>query len=186
MAALFGAKRPDARPHMTSLRSIAIFEAAKGALVILAGCGLLALVHHDLQANAEMLVRHFHLNPASRNPRIFLHATDAITDVRLWLFAAGAAAYASMHFVEAYGLWRERSWAKWLAAVSDGIYLPVEIYELFTRVTWPKVRVLVTNAAIVLSMLGSLLVHRKTTARKSHCARRRHGSSPRTAFSKSQ
>lgn len=40
-----------------------------------------------------------------------------------------------MRFVEAYGLWRERRWANWLAAISEGIYLPVEIYELFARVT---------------------------------------------------
>lgn len=123
------------RPTTTGLRSIAVLEAAKGLLVLLVGCGLLALIHHDLQANAEALVQHFHLNPASRYPRIFLRAADALTDVRLWLLAAGAAAYAGMRSVEAYGLWRERSWANWLAAISEGIYLPVEIYELFARVT---------------------------------------------------
>ena len=145
----------------TCIRSIAVFEAAKGLLVLLVGCGLLALIHHDLQANAEELVRHLHLNPASRYPRIFLHAADALTDVRLWLLAAGAAAYAGMRFLEAYGLWRERSWAKWLAVISEGIYLPVEIYELFGRVTWPKVTVLVTNIAIVAYMLCSLIAENR-------------------------
>jgi uncharacterized membrane protein (DUF2068 family) len=56
-----------------------------------------------LQANAEALVRHFHLNPASRYPRIFLHATDALTNMRLWPFAAGATAYAAVRFIEASG-----------------------------------------------------------------------------------
>ena len=153
------------RATTTSLRSIAVFEAAKGLLVLLVGCGLLALIHHDLQANAEALVRHLHLNPASRYPGIFLRAADALTDVRLWLLAAGAAAYAGMRFLEAYGLWRERSWAKWLAAISGGIYLPVETYELFGRVTWPKVTILVTNIAIVADMLSSLAAEKQERRR---------------------
>ncbi|MCZ7627423.1 MAG: DUF2127 domain-containing protein [Candidatus Methylomirabilis sp.] len=41
-----------------------------------------------------------------------------------------AAGYASVRFVEAYGLWLERRWAEWFAAVSGGIYIPFEIYEL--------------------------------------------------------
>jgi uncharacterized membrane protein (DUF2068 family) len=153
------------RSTFTGLRSIAVFEAGKGLLVLLVGCGLLALIHHDLQAHAEALVRHFHLNPASRYPRIFLHAADALTNVRLWLLAAGAAAYALLRFLIAYGLWRQRSWAKWLAAISEGIYLPVEIYELFGRVTWPKVTVLVTNIAIVTYMICSLVAEKRDRTR---------------------
>jgi uncharacterized membrane protein (DUF2068 family) len=153
------------RATTTSFRSIAVFEAAKGLLVLLVGCGLLALIHRDLQANAEALVRHLHLNPASRYPQIFLRAADALTNVRFWLLAAGSAAYAGMRFLEAYGLWRERSWAKWLAAISEGIYLPVEIYELFARVTWPKVTILVTNIAIVAYMVCSLAAEKRERRR---------------------
>ena len=153
------------RATTTSFRSIAVFEAAKGLLVLLVGCGLLTLIHHDLRATAEALMRHLHLNPASGYPGIFLRAADALTDVRLWLLAAGAAAYAGMRFLEAYGLWRERSWAKWLAAISEGIYLPVEIYELFARVTWPKVTVLITNIAIVAYMLCSLAADKRERRR---------------------
>ena len=40
-------------PSSSGVRVVAMFEAAKGGLVLLAGCGLLALVHHDVQAMAE-------------------------------------------------------------------------------------------------------------------------------------
>ena len=53
------------------LRAVAIFEGVKGGLVA-AGCGAAALVHRDLQSVAEEVVSHFHLNPASRYPHIFL------------------------------------------------------------------------------------------------------------------
>jgi hypothetical protein len=54
-----------------TLRTIALVEALKGALVLLVGLGLFSLIHHDAQQIAEQLVAHSHLNPGSRYPRIF-------------------------------------------------------------------------------------------------------------------
>ena len=152
-------------PSSPALRTIALIEATKGALVILAGGGLLAFVHGDLQAGAEALIEHFHLNPARRYPRIFLHAASALNDMQLWLLAAGAAGYGTLRLVEAYGLWQQRRWAKWLAAVSGGIYLPIEIYELLHGVTWPKLALFLINAAIVSYLLHSALRFRWEQAR---------------------
>jgi uncharacterized membrane protein (DUF2068 family) len=90
------------------LRVVAVFEGVKGVLVLSVGCGAVALVHRDLQALAEEVVSHFHLNPASRYPRIFLDATEHVTDARLWTLAALAAVYATVRLIEGYGLWRER------------------------------------------------------------------------------
>ena len=56
-------------------RTIALLEGGKGLLVLLAGVGLLGLIHHDVQAVAEVLVREAHLNPASHIPRIFIEAS---------------------------------------------------------------------------------------------------------------
>ena len=136
----------------SGVRVIAALEAAKGLVILLAGFGLLHFVHQDLQTLAEELVRHFHLNPASRYPRIFLDLADRVADVRLWLLALMAFAYASLRLVEAYGLWRHRRWAEWLAAASGAIYVPIEIYELFTGATALKVATLALNIAIVAYM----------------------------------
>ena len=136
----------------SGVRVVAVFEAAKGLLILLAGLGLLSLVHQDLQALAEDLVRHFHLNPASRYPRIFLELADRAADLRLWLLAALAFAYAGLRLVEAYGLWRGRRWAEWLAVASGAIYVPIEIYELFSGVTPLKAGTLALNVAIVAYM----------------------------------
>ena len=95
----------------SGLRTVAIFEAAKGLLVLGAGLGALELLHTDAQAFAEEIVRHLHLNPARHYLRIFLHLAEQATPAHLWLLAAGALCYALLHFIEAYGLWRERRWA---------------------------------------------------------------------------
>ena len=93
------------------IRIVALLEAAKGAVVILAGFGLMALVHRDVQAVAEDVVRHLHINPARHLPHIFLDAAAAATDARLWAMALAAMLYAIIRFAEAYGLWREQLWA---------------------------------------------------------------------------
>jgi uncharacterized membrane protein (DUF2068 family) len=130
-----------------------VFEAAKGALVVAAGFGLLSMLHHDLQATAERLVRHSHLNPAHHYPRIFIEAASRMDDSRLMTLAGRAFLYSALRFVEAYGLWRLRPWAEWLAIVAGSAYLPVEVYEMWRRATWMRGFVLLTNAVIVVSLV---------------------------------
>jgi len=142
---------------LSTVRAVALFEAAKGALVALAGFGALSLVHHDAQRLAEQLVGHLHLNPAKHYPRIFIDAAAHLTDARLWVLATLAAAYGLVRFVEAYGLWRGRRWAEWFAVVSGGIYIPFELYELFQGVTWVSLGALVVNVLIVGLMINALL-----------------------------
>ncbi len=137
------------RHHDTGLHIVAMFEAAKGAVVILAGLGLLALIHRDVQKVAENIVRHLHLNPAMHFPRIFLDAAAATTDTRLWVLASTAILYALVRFVEAYGLWRKQSWAEWFGVISGGLYLPMEIYELTVSVSAVKLSILIVNLIVV-------------------------------------
>jgi uncharacterized membrane protein (DUF2068 family) len=145
--------RPNAkgrnRLYGTGTRVVALFEAAKGGVVILAGVGLLALIHRDVQAVAEEVVRHIHLNPAKHFPHIFLDTAAAVTDARLWAMAATALVYAVVRFVEAYGLWRQRVWAEWFGILSGSIYLPVEVYELIAKVTMVKMSILLVNLFVV-------------------------------------
>jgi uncharacterized membrane protein (DUF2068 family) len=141
--------RDTAYSPPTGLKAAALFEALKGFLVILAGCGLLALLHRDAQAFAEKLVLHLHLNPARHYPRIFIEAAARLTDARLWLLVAGAFAYSALRFTEAYGLWRARPWAEWIGIVSGGIYIPVEALELIRRPTVLKAVLLAANALLV-------------------------------------
>ena len=131
------------------IRMIAAFEAFKGVLVVIVGIGLLALVHRDLQAIAEHLVEHLHFNPAGHYSQIFIEAATHVDDAKLRLFAAFAFLYATLRFIEAYGLWKLRTWAEWLAIVSGSIYLPIEIYELFKKTTLIRGSILLVNIIIV-------------------------------------
>jgi len=138
-----------ARGSAGSLRTIATFEATKGALVLAVGLGLLSFVHRYAQNVGEEIVRRFHLNLAHHYPRIFLDAATHIDDAHLRLLALAALLYSTLRFVEAYGLWRMRAWAEWLAIISGGVYLPVELYELIEKATLVKASVFIVNAGIV-------------------------------------
>lgn len=139
-----------------TVRAVALFEATKGALALLAGSGALSLLHHDARRIAEALVGRLHLNAAKKYPNIFVEAAGNLTDARLWVLATMAAAYGLVRFCEAYGLWNERRWAQWLAAGSAGIYVPFELYELIQRFNWISVGALLVNMLIVGLMINAL------------------------------
>lgn len=141
------------------LRVVAVFEGAKGGLVLLTGLGLLSFIHRDLHNAAEEIVRHFHLNPAHHYPQIFLDAAARVTDTQLWLLALSALLYAVVRFVEAYGLWHRKLWAEWFGVLSGGIYIPVELFEVVHRLSWARLTVLSVNLAIVAYLGYSLTIH---------------------------
>jgi uncharacterized membrane protein (DUF2068 family) len=120
--------------------------------VLAAGFGLTRLVHRDVAHAAQALIDRLHLDATRKFPHIFLEVASNATDVQLWGLAALAMAYALLRFTEAYGLWFERRWGEWIAAVSGGIYVPVEIYELVRGISWVKVAALLLNAAVVAYM----------------------------------
>ena len=144
------------KPLLTGVRAVAIVEACKAALVLLVGFGLLALIHRDVQALAEKFVRHSHLNPAGKYPRIFIDASERVTDANLWFLAALATLYSVVRAIEAYGLWHERRWAEWFALASSAIYLPVEVYELMHKFGPVKSSIFITNVVVVLYMAYAL------------------------------
>ncbi len=152
--------------HEKGLRFVALFEAAKGLLVLAVGVGLLSLIHRDAQEVAERLAEHLRLNPASHIPRVFIQAASKLDDARLWLFAVLAFLYSSFRFVEAYGLWRTRRWAEWIALISGGAYLPLEFYELFRKMTWLRGGALLVNGFVVLYLVWVICTSPHNTALK--------------------
>lgn len=166
--AIKATKGLDLSPHQRqdAIRAIALVEAAKGTVVLLAGFGILSLIHHDAQHVAEVIVRHLHLNPARRYPQIFLHAAANLTDRRVWLLVAGAGAYCVVRFIEAYGLWRQRGWAEAFAALSGAIYLPFEIDRLVRGDRLAAALAIAINVAVVAFMLYALRARRRDEAQR--------------------
>jgi uncharacterized membrane protein (DUF2068 family) len=138
--------------QLRALRAVASIEFVKGLAVLLAGFGVLRLMHRDVWDVAENFLERLHISPDAHYAQVFLNLADQVTDTKLWFVALGALAYSSLRFAEAYGLWRERAWAEWLALVSGAIYLPFEIVELARRPDWIRLVIFLVNLAVVLYM----------------------------------
>jgi len=146
------------------MRLIAAFEALKALVVLLAGLEALRFLHRDVRSAAAQLLQHLHVDPVARLPRLLMRLADQVTDATLMMIAAGAAAYAMLRFAEAYGLWRNLAWAKWLGAVSGAIYVPLELFELGRHVTALRIATVLANVLIVAYLGRSIARGRREAA----------------------
>ncbi len=120
------------RTHRAGLRTVAFVEALKGGLALLGAYVFIRMIRRDVDFGeaAEHVLFHLHINPHYRLTQQFLHAADKVSSTSIAMIMGIAVVYATLRFVEGYGLWRQRVWAEWLAIVSGCIYLPFEIYQL--------------------------------------------------------
>lgn len=139
--------------HKYGLRTVATIEAVKGIIVLLLGCGLLMLVHKDLDEVADRLTDFLRVDPEGRISSLIYRMADKTTEKSLWIIAIGALIYSVVRFVESYGLWHERDWAEWFALLSGCLYLPYEVFAIIRHADLFRWGVLGINVLIVLYML---------------------------------
>jgi uncharacterized membrane protein (DUF2068 family) len=147
------------------LRTIAVFEAAKGGIALAASLGLLSLLRQDLHQLAVTLIEHFGLSPDGHYPSIILHYADVLADANRLTLVLLAAGYVVLRFCEAYGLWHQRAWGEWLGGLSGALYVPFELWHLTHHPSTAGALVLLSNLVIV-GYLASLVWRRK--ARHAH------------------
>ncbi|HWD25254.1 MAG TPA: DUF2127 domain-containing protein [Acidimicrobiales bacterium] len=75
----------------------------------------------------------------------------------LYELAIAACAYAALEAAEMVGLWFAKRWAEYLTLLSTCALLPLEIYELTTKLSVLKIVVFVINLAVA----GYLLVAKR-------------------------
>jgi uncharacterized membrane protein (DUF2068 family) len=144
-----------------ALHAIALFEGVKGIAAITASIGLLSLAHHDVRAMAFALIGHFHLDPEAHYPRLLLNDATWLANVNLRQTVMLAWAYAAIRLFEGYGLWKDRAWAEWLAALSGAVYLPLERSHLVKHTTVINGLVLIGNVGVVAYMVIRLWRRKK-------------------------
>lgn len=148
---------PDPHAH-PGLHVIAVIEAAKGALALLAASGLELLGPAPLQRWVHELIARFQLDP-DHGAMAWLAKTISPGSVHL---AAGVALlYAALHLLEGWGLWRNKAWASWLGCIAAALYLPFDIYALWRHPGWLSAGVVVINLLVVWVLGRDLFVRRR-------------------------
>lgn len=147
---------PDPSRH-PGLHAIALVEATKGLLALLAASGLELLGPAPLQRWVHELIARFQLDP-DHGAMAWLAGT--INPDSVHLAAAVAAAYGIVHLIEGWGLWKARAWASWLGCVTAAAYLPFDVYALVRHPGWLSGAVVALNLLVV-GVLGRDLVVRR-------------------------
>jgi uncharacterized membrane protein (DUF2068 family) len=138
----------DSKGGEAGLRAVAIFEASKGAVALLAASGLLVLWHADAQSVGDALARHLHLNPGRQHAGVLWSAIQG-AEAHLRLLAFGVLVYAGGRFTEAFGLWNQRAWAEWFGVVSGAVYVPLDLIELVRQPGLLSLSMLTLNLLVV-------------------------------------
>lgn len=138
--------------HKKGLRTVAIIEGLKGLLAVAAALVFLEIIRKDvdLEDAAQNLLYYLHIDPDRRLSVAFVHAAGRLMNANVTMVMSLIFLYAAGRFIEFYGLWRQRVWAEWMAIISGGIYLPLEVYKLIQHRTVVHWVILLVNLAVVI------------------------------------
>lgn len=135
-----------------SIKAVTLYEIIKGVGAVITALALWAW-HNNvsllIEAANHAWVQHFGL--------LFSVQVEALTRVaqqasQNWaVFTLLIFGYASLRFIEAYGLWKDKTWAYWYSVLGYGVFVPVEVYYLIARpFDWFKLAVLILNIVVVI------------------------------------
>ena len=148
---------PDPHAH-PGLHIIALVEAVKGALALLAASGLELIGPAPLQRWVHELIVRFQLDP---HHGVIAWLIGAINPGGIHLAALIAALYGIMHLLEGWGLWRAKAWASWLGCIAAALYLPFDIYAFALHRHWLEAAVVAINLVVVWVLARDLMVRRR-------------------------
>lgn len=148
-----------------SLKTIACLKILRGIIAISIGISL-----YLAYRNSEVFswIDHPELNSiASQDPflQMVFFWLGNFNPEQILSIAILASVMGLLRWVEAGGIWFNKSWAQWLAVFSGFIYIPFEVNELIYRFSWLMVLILLINTVIVAYLL--YVLHSKRLAKLS-------------------
>lgn len=155
----------ERKRHNRLLLLIAAYKALQALLFVAIGVGALHLLHRDIADDLAILADHLRFNPESRFVNFVLDKASLINDPLLRRIGLAAFAYGGIGFAEGIGLYLEKAWGEYLTLVITASFLPWEAFEIFHKVTWFRVTLLVINLLVLLYL--SKVVMEQTRVRRS-------------------
>ena len=131
------------------IRLVAVFKLLKAALLIVAGIGILKLMHTDVAGELYRWIVMLGLDPGSRYVNDAIQKVTDLSPDKIKELGLGSFLYAALFLTEGIGLWLLKHWAEWFTVISTSSLVPLEIYEIHRRPTAIRIIVLVINLAVV-------------------------------------
>ena len=147
-----------------AVQGVAIFEAFKGLIALAALVGLLELIHHDLHRTASQWMQHLGLVPTARYTSWLIQAIDWISTTPAQTILFTGSSYIGLRWLEAWALWKDKSWGEWLGILSSSLYIPFEVHHIWASLSWFGIAILLTNMLVILLLIARLRQRNKSSA----------------------
>jgi uncharacterized membrane protein (DUF2068 family) len=138
------------------LMAIAALKFVNGIGLLALGLGALHYVHGDIGKDFAHWMELLRADPHNRYLLWLLQKLSNVDEHRLRQLSVGTFFYSALFLLEGTGLAMARRWAEYLTIVTTASLMPVELYELYLRLTWPRGVVLVVNIVVVAYLVVEL------------------------------
>jgi uncharacterized membrane protein (DUF2068 family) len=142
-----------ARRAPTLLWWIVVFKVIKVVFLAALGVVLLRTRHMPADVLLAQVAHTLHIPLSSRILQRAMTAAVSLTPRKEVLLAFAAFAYGALFVVEAVGLARRASWARWLTIIATSGLIPIEIYEIARRPTLSRVAVMLFNVGVLVYLV---------------------------------
>lgn len=130
-----------------------------------AGFGAMRLLRGDYEATLMHWVHVLRIDPDNHYIHSALSRAFSVSHKQLRELSVGTFIYAGLRFTEGIGLVLRKAWGEYLTVIATGLFIPLEIYEMFHHLTWVKVVVFVLNVATVWYLVYNLRQRVRVTTR---------------------
>ena len=128
---------------------IGLFKLFKGLALLIAGFGLLRLMHKDVAEVTLHWISVLRVDPDNRFIHKALVRIFNVTPKQLKELSAGTFIYAAIFLTEATGLLTRKHWAEYMTLISTALFIPLELWEIHLHFTLLKLAVTLVNLGIV-------------------------------------
>jgi uncharacterized membrane protein (DUF2068 family) len=140
------------------LRLIAVYHLLKAGFFFALSFGLKHYVRGDMyQFLQDYLIEPFHFDPGSHFLKWLLEKASDLTPHTLRFFSYVFFAYAIIFAIEGVGLYLRKRWAEYMVVIVVTSLLPFELYEIYLKLAWWKIGLVVGNLLVVAFLIKILV-----------------------------
>jgi len=113
-------------------------------------------MHRDVATVTEHWIEVLRVDPDNRFIHRGLLRVFNVTPKQLKELSAGTFIYAAIFLTEGTGLLARKHWAEYMTLISTGLFIPLEVYEIYHHFTLLKLGITVINVAIIWYLAAAL------------------------------
>jgi uncharacterized membrane protein (DUF2068 family) len=149
---------------------IGVMKLLKGLALVVAGVGVLSLLHRDAAETVRHWIEYIRIDPHDRLIDHFLERIAGVSPRTMRRLGVGTLIYAVVFCTEGVGLLLGKHWAEYMTAGVTTSFLPLEAYELIRHPSIVKGVVMAINVAVVIYLVLEIRKERGLHQRPAHTA----------------